>query len=175
MNPEDLPTYSVADADRPPYSLEDREGRTIDVGVATGADVSDLVEMYERFDPADRAQGIPPVRPDEIHRWLEVVLEGYNVVGRHDGDAVAHSMLVDTGEVDTCELAIFVLQPYQGAGIGTRLVESAFGLAYDDGVTAIWLTVERWNHAAIRLYRKLGFQETGGGGMELEMGLRLTE
>ena len=37
----------------------------------------------------------------------------------------------------------------------------------------MWLTVERWNGAAVSLYRSLGFETTGAESFELEMALRL--
>ncbi|WP_435065231.1 GNAT family N-acetyltransferase [Halobaculum sp. EA56] len=171
----------------PPLSFEDREGRHIEIrpypGEADGESGEDafeaLVEMYTAFDPADRAQGIPPGREEDVRSWLETILggDGYNVVAWH-GDAVAgHATLVpDTqatpGE-DVHELAIFVLQAYQGAGIGTRLMEALLGHGAANGVEHVWLTVERWNRAAVGLYKKMGFETSDAESFELEMTARL--
>jgi len=37
----------------------------------------------------------------------------------------------------------------------------------------VWLTVERWNRAAVALYEDVGFERSGTESFELEMSLRL--
>lgn len=141
------------------------------------AEYEALVETYLAFDPEDRAQGIPPVGEERIRDWLDVILAPacHNVVAWHGDDAVGHATLVpeadrgETGEEPPYELAIFVLRDYQEAGIGTRLMESLLGLGRERGVDRVWLTVERWNHAAVALYEKVGFEPIDTGGFELEM------
>lgn len=161
--------------DPPPRSFEDREGRPIDVERYRG-EFEPLVEMYLRFDPEDRAQGIPPIGEAEIRRWLEGLTapDCVNVVAWHGEVPVGHAILVpDRG--DASELAIFVVGDYQNAGIGTELIRGLLGAGREDGVERVWLTVERWNQAAVALYRKVGFEPTGDGGFELEMAARLAE
>lgn len=158
--------------DPPPRSFEDAEGRRIDLRVADDDDeerVDSLVEMYDDFDSEERAQGLPPVGESRIRGWLSTLFEGggHNVVAFHGDRAVGHATLVPDDEA--YELAIFVHQPYQGAGIGTALMEALLRHAAEAGVERVWLTVERWNHAAVGLYEKLGFERTNGGGFVLEM------
>jgi ribosomal protein S18 acetylase RimI-like enzyme len=74
---------------------------------------------------------------------------------------------------DACELAIFVLQAYQRAGIGTSLIRTLLGYGAEAGVERVWLTVERWNRAATNLYEKIGFETSNAESFELEMALRL--
>ena len=154
--------------------FEDAEGRSIEVRRYDPADREALVKMYLAFDPADRAQGIPPGGRDRIGTWLDDVLAGecLNVVARHDGGVVAHATLVPADD-GSYELAVFVLQAYQGAGIGTRLLEALLGHAREAGVERVWLTVERWNRAAVSLYEGLGFETSNAESFELEMSIRL--
>jgi GNAT superfamily N-acetyltransferase len=159
--------------DPPPREFEDQEGRRItiqryDDGIET------LVEMYREFNPEDRAQGIPPAKEPQIRAWLEGLLEEdcVNVIARDDGGPVGHAILVPDGE-SASELAIFVLREYQGAGIGTELIERLLGAGREEGIERVWLTVERWNSPAIALYRKVGFVSTDNGNFELEMAARL--
>jgi ribosomal protein S18 acetylase RimI-like enzyme len=130
--------------------------------------------MYLDFDPADRAQGIPPVEEDAIVEWVETILDEdcLNVVARHDGAVVGHATLVPDQHGHN-ELAIFVHQDFQGAGIGTDLLESLLGLGQERGVEEVWLTVERWNEPAIALYKKVGFQNSSSERFELEMKIRI--
>lgn len=175
----------------PPVSFEDYEGRTIELrpynpgrdGSESGDSENDdsesdgfeaLVEMYLDFDPADRAQGIPPGRENRIRDWLDNILGGdcLNVFA-WDGDQVAgHATLVPAEEGEY-ELAIFVHQRYQKAGIGTQLIQVLLGYGRANEVEEVWLTVERWNRAAVSLYKKIGFETSDAESFELEMTLRL--
>jgi GNAT superfamily N-acetyltransferase len=157
----------------PPRTVTDSEGREIQL-TRSHDEREALVEMYLDFEPEDRAQGIPPTKEAEIREWLDAVTteDGLDVVAHHDGDAVGHVMLVGDNE-GAYELAIFVLQPYQGAGIGTALVETALGAASELGIERVWLSVERWNKPAVSLYEKIGFQPCGGERFERMMALRL--
>ena len=161
---------------RPPQQFDDREGRPIEIRTL-GEDpdgLAALVEMYDDYDPADRAQGIPPVGEDAVRDWLETLLDGesYNVVAWDGTAAVGHATLV-AGADRGYELAIFVHQPYQGAGIGTRLLRTLLGHGVESGVETVWLTVERWNRSAIALYEKVGFETQSSESFELEMELDL--
>ena len=170
----------------PPTTVEDRDGRSIEISAPDEFDadaLEDIVAMYVEFDPSDRAQGIPPTGEARIRNWLEAIGEdSVNVVARHDGDAIGHAMLVpDTddpaaiehrGEIEW-ELAIFVLQAYQRAGIGTVLLENLLGYAAEVDIERVWLTVERWNNPAIALSERVGFESTGTESFEQEMAILL--
>ena len=159
----------------PPSEFEDHEGRQITVQRYDDG-IDPLVEMYRSFNPEDRAQGIPPTREPQIRNWLEELLDDdcINVVARHDDSPIGHAILVPDGE-NASELAIFVLREYQGAGIGTELIERLLGVGRAEGIDRVWLTVERWNTPAISLYRKVGFVSTENGSFELEMAARLID
>ncbi len=151
----------------PPFGLRDALGRPVLMRPA-GEDVDALVAFYERFDPADRAQGLPPTGSARIRPWLEVLAEGPGVVAWHEDDAVGHAALVPDG-AGAHELVVFVLQGFRGTGIGTSLVRALLGLGRARGVIRVWLTVQRWNHAAIAVYRKTGFEREGEEGLEIIM------
>jgi len=163
----------------PPLSFDDKQGREIEIRPYDGseAEYEALAEMYVEFDPEDRAQGIPPGKESRIRTWLDGILadDCYNIIA-WDGDVAAgHATLVPDTNGDHFELAIFVLQDYQQAGIGTSLIESLLGYGKSVGITKVWLTVERWNHPAVSLYKKVGFETTGAENFELEMAIRIGE
>ena len=159
----------------PPIAFTDREDREIEIRPYEGDDAAHeaLVEMYDAFDPADRAQGIPPGGEKRIREWLDAILadDCYNVIAWCGDEAAGHATLVPDG--DAYELAIFVHQEYQRAGIGTHLIRGLLGHGQANGVRKVWLTVERWNRAAVSLYKKIGFETSDAESFELEMGLRL--
>ncbi|MFB6298281.1 MAG: N-acetyltransferase family protein [Salinirussus sp.] len=172
----EYPDEPAGDFPAPPVEFDDGEGRRIRITESTTDDREPLTAMYRQFDPEDRAQGIPPVGEARIREWLDALLAEGSVgaVARHEdqGQPVGHAVLVPDAE-GAYELAIFVLQEFQGAGIGTNLLEALLGLARREGVERVWLSVERWNSAAIRLYERTGFERVGRQGFELEMTIRL--
>lgn len=169
----EYPDEPIDDFPTPPRTITDKNGRGIELRRADD-DTEALVEMYIDFAPEDRAQGIPPTHESDIRDWLDAVMtdEHLNVIAWHGEDAVGHVMLVGDDE-GAYELAIFVLQPYQGAKIGTGLVETALGGAAEEGIERVWLSVERWNKPAVRLYEKIGFESWDNERFERMMSLRL--
>jgi ribosomal protein S18 acetylase RimI-like enzyme len=139
-----------------------REGR--EVGATGGSETSDT-----RAGSAGRREAPPDERAADAAS--EATREGYNVVAWHGDRAVGHATLVpDDGAF---ELAIFVHQDYQGAGVGTETIRTLLGHGAAEGVERVWLTVERWNRAAVSLYESQGFETTSGERFDLEMSLRL--
>ncbi|WP_254273078.1 GNAT family N-acetyltransferase [Haloarcula marina] len=159
---------------RPPRTVTDRDGHEVTLSAADAVDREALVAMYLDFDPADRAQGIPPVKEAAIEKWLDNILDEdcVNVVARHDGRVVGHATLVPDRHGEH-ELAIFVLQAFQGSGNGTALLETLLGAGQAAGIERVWLTVERWNDSAIALYKKVGFETGNTESFEIEMSIRL--
>ncbi|MFB6270242.1 MAG: N-acetyltransferase family protein [Halobacterium sp.] len=142
--------------EQPPVTFTDGDGREVDVRPYRERDFEGLVAMYDDFDSSQRAQGTPPLGEDAVRDWLREVLDGVNVVARTDGRVVGHVMFVpdDTGRH---ELAIFVHQDYQGAGVGTKLLAVGLEHARSEGVEYVWLSVEAWKRDAQRLYQRAGF------------------
>jgi GNAT superfamily N-acetyltransferase len=175
MSDRIYPDEPADEFEAPPLSFTDREGREIEVRPYDGSDeeAERLVEMYVDFDPADRAQGIPPSSRERIEEWLSNILDGdcLNVIAWDGDTAAGHATLVP--DRDAYELAIFVLQAYQRSGIGTRLMHALLGYGQAEKVEKVWLTVERWNHPAVNLYESTGFETSNTESFELEMAIRL--
>ncbi len=161
----------------PPVRFTDREDRDVEIRPYDGSEASyeALVSMYDSFDPSDRAQGIPPGGEARIREWLDAILaeDCLNVIAWCHGDVAGHATLVP--DDDVYELAIFVHQTYQRAGIGTHLISALLGHGQTAGIEKVWLTVERWNRAAVSLYEKIGFETSNAESFELEMALRLND
>lgn len=157
----------------PPITFADGQEREIEIRRFDG-DRDPLVAMYVGFDPEDRAQGIPPAGEERIRDWLDAIVpDGPDVLAWHGDEVAGHATLVPDGD-GAYELAIFVTRAYQGAGIGTQLIQGLLGAGRADGIERVWLTVERWNHAAIGLYRNVGFETADTESFELEMTIRLS-
>ena len=172
-SPHDYPETAAGPFPEPPVEFTDRKDRPVTIR-ALEDDFEGVVEMYDDFNPSDRAQGIPPIGEGAIRDWLDRLFEDgcLNVVAVSDGDVVGHAALVEDSEVGY-ELAIFVHQDFQGSGIGTRLLRTLLGHGQAKGVEKVWLTVERWNRPAVELYEKVGFERAETEGCELQMTIRL--
>ncbi|MFB6096284.1 MAG: N-acetyltransferase family protein [Haloferacaceae archaeon] len=163
---------AVRAAPAPGESFRDDRDRRIDVeaygdGPLDG-DREGLVDMYARFDTADRAQGLPPLDGAARGRWLDQVLSGSNVLAWHRDRAVGHAALLADGR-GSHELVVFVDSPAQGAGVGSALLGALLRAARDGDVARVRLSVEPSNRAAVALYRKFGFEVVAESPMELEM------
>lgn len=160
----------------PPDDFEDGEGREIALRVFGTGPVADereaLLDMYLDYDPGERSLGIPPVRESKIRKWLDQLLDGYCVVAWHAERAVGQAVLIED-EHGNYELAIFVHQDYHGVGIGTRLVEALLAYGTRQGVSNVWLLVERENRPARNLYEDVGFTVTDDRNHAVVMALSL--
>lgn len=112
--------------------------------------------MYDDFDPSQRAQGTPPIGVDAVRNWLTDILDGVNVVALSGDRIVGHVSFVPDG-TGRHELAIFVHQDFQRAGIGSALLAAGMGYAEQQGVAYVWLSVESWERGIQRFYRRAGF------------------
>ena len=140
-----------------PATIEDGSGRAIRFAPYEPAARESLVDMYATFDPTQRAQGIPPVRRDAVESWLDSVLEGPSLLAWHEDRVVGHVLFVPDGD-GAHELAIFVHQGYQDAGVGTALLRRGLDHARAAGVTRVWLSVTWGNDRARAVYRRAGFE-----------------
>lgn len=124
--------------------------------------------MYLDFDPSQRSLGLPPIRERRIREWLDVLLDGDNVLAWDRDKVIGQAVLVDSGEQE-CELAIFLHQDYHGAGIGTQLTETLLSYGKTRGIRRVWLVVERSNSPAVALYHDVGFTLARSLGHDVEM------
>ena len=82
-----------------------------------------------------------------------VALDGTSVVGWADVFPAWAAAVAHCGQ-----LGMGVLPAWRGRGIGRRLLQACIDKAWAKGLTRIELEARADNHAAIALYRRLGFQ-----------------
>lgn len=139
----------------PPRVFTDAKSRSIRVRRAD-SDFELLVDFYKSFAASERSQGAPPLGESAIRDWLRTVLDGISIVACEKGRVIGHIMFVPDGE-GSHEVAIFVHQEYQRAGIGTELLRTGLDVAQEEDLSHVWLTVESSNGAAQKLYSNFGF------------------
>lgn len=159
-----------------PCTFEDGAGRQIDLDPLAGPggpSIDALVDMYLDLDGRCRAMGIPPVTEPDIRDWLGGLEDGMNLIATTDGRPIGHAALLPGGDRGF-ELAIFVHQDFQNAGIGTALCRTLLGDARREGITDIWLSVSCGNGPAKRLFRSLGFSVVERSRRQLTMEMELS-
>jgi ribosomal protein S18 acetylase RimI-like enzyme len=156
----------------PPYTIRDDCERDVDIRGYRAEDFEKLVGMYDDFAPEQRAQGVPPLTTEGIRDWLGEIVDGPNVVALCDERVVGHLSLVPDG-TDRHELAIFVHQSYQQAGIGSALLAGGLGRASDLGVGYVWLSVGTDKRYQQRLYNRAGFSVVKPGGVTYRMSRKI--
>jgi GNAT superfamily N-acetyltransferase len=153
----------------------DKTGVPFSLRLCGGAEFDALVPLYEAYEPKERAQGLPPGRPEQRARWLGALRDSaINVVAVTEEGAVGHAGLIPIEPGGRCEYMIFVHQDHRNRGIGTALTRLACRVAREAGYRSLWLTVAATNVPAIRVYDKVGFRMVGPPESEREMMLDLT-
>lgn len=152
----------------PPLTFTDQYDREVRVRPYAAADLESLVEMYDRFDSASRSQGVPPLGTEAIREWLATNLAGPSAVALVGDRIVGHVSFVPDG-TERHELAIFVHQDFQRAGIGSRLLGAGMGHAAREGVEYVWASVDKSNRGAHRLYSRAGFSVVNPMGITYRM------
>jgi len=81
-----------------------------------------------------------------------------NLFGRNrPAGFILYRLAADEGEV----LTVAVARAFRGRGVGRALLDEALRHAYREGAARIFLEVEDTNRAAITLYERAEFRETG--------------
>ena len=114
------------------------------------------IEQYFTLEPHDLEQLEHP----ETH---VLSVGGTIFVARRGESVVGVCAVIPTGP-GTFELAKMAVDPAaQGRGIGRKLGEAAIAWAVRRGAAKIWLESNRRLETALRLYRRLGFEEVPMG------------
>ena len=131
----------------------------VEVRPARAADVRSMLRMFSAVASERRFIRTESVGRDRARRirrsfhrpWTRERVVGHIGVEREDGPILNH----------VASLGMGVAREWRGRGIGSALLVEAFRWAQWAGVEKLALTVYPGNEAAIRLYRKFGFQEEG--------------
>jgi acetyltransferase len=117
--------------------------------------------MLVRFTQVDYDREIDLVALEETAEGKERMLATARVISDPDGKRA--------------EFAVLVGDPWQGKGVGARLLEKCLRIAKERGIETVWGVVLRENTGMLALGRKLGFKASrtdGPGELELAIDLR---
>ncbi|HUU40662.1 MAG TPA: GNAT family N-acetyltransferase [Desulfatiglandales bacterium] len=134
-----------------------------------------LIYMYDNYYPLGSVQGLPQQDKEKRHQWIQdTISRGTNLLALHKDYVIGHASLFSM-PADWAEYFIFIHQDFQRQGIGTAITLYVIDWAYQENLSAIWLSVERRNYVAISLYHKVGFKRMTSSDSEWEMILTLKQ
>jgi L-amino acid N-acyltransferase YncA len=103
-------------------------------------------------------------QPAEVEAWIKDTLEGrlVTLVAWEDGSVVGYATFSQASARwmrHVAELRVVVAQSVRGLGIGRFLLELAFEMVLDLGVTKVIARMTPEQTAALKLFQRLGFAE----------------
>jgi len=155
-----------------PIVIKDKLGREIVLRSAELSDADDLIRYLKETAGETpflirEPDEITLTQEQEIH-FIEAKLASDRelllvaaIDGRHIGNCSVMSIGSYKRYAHRCEVAIALYQKYCGAGIGSRMMQTALDFARSAGYEQAELEVISDNAVAISLYRKLGFRKYG--------------
>ncbi len=139
--------------------IELREVRPDDKqGIAAGFDRLSPESRYRRFfSSLDRLSATDLAYLTEVDHHDHEAVIGFDP----DGNTVGVARYVRGDEPDTAEVAVVVLDDWQGIGAGTALLERLTERAAENGVKRFVALVLQENSEAIELFRSIDAESSG--------------
>lgn len=109
------------------------------------------------------AQAGKTFEPNSRHKLYQDIRNNFVLfLCMKDGDRIIGTVALKRLDENNCELkAMYLNQNYQGKKLGYKLAVSAIDFAKKKGFKKIYLDSMKQYDKALRLYRALGFKETG--------------
>lgn len=155
-----------------PIEVKDKLGRTI---ILRNAEVSDAEDLIKCMKTTTAETPFLIREPDEVCLTLEQEETFINrcishkrelmLIAAINGELIGNCSLMSISTYrrhhHRCEVAIALYQKYCGIGIGKAMLETLLSVARELGYEQAELEVLCNNDSAIKLYKKLGFNEYG--------------
>ena len=181
-----LPQVSPSVPVAPELELHDapvelRDGSRVRIRQAHRTDRDLLVRGFERLSPESRYRRFLTPMHELDARTLRYLTD----VDHHDheamvaldesGEGVGDARYVrDNARPDTAEVAVTVVDGWQGRGLGTLLLQAISVRARDEGVRTLTAFMLASNHDMMELFEHLGpvrIVERAGGTVEIEVAI----
>ncbi len=156
-----------------PRQVELSDGTPLLLRLGTPADRDALVAGFERLSPESRVSrfftAMPKLSPLFLDRLVDVDGSRHVAVGAWDrsreSDVGNHAdglgvgvgrYFVSDDDPTRAEMAVAVIDEYQGRGIGRLLLEAVIALAVDHGITTVTATVLSSNEPMLHVMAAMG-------------------
>jgi RimJ/RimL family protein N-acetyltransferase len=158
-----------------------RDGSTVLIRQVQAADAPLLADGFARLSPESRATRClgakKELSPAELRYLTEVDHqdhEALGALGHPEGQGVGIARYIrHPNDPQAAEIAVTVVDDWQGRGLGTELIRQLSRHAWHEGIRRFTAMATADNVAAVRLLRTLGAQAVrcGAGAVEYEVTL----
>ncbi len=141
-----------------------KDGRKIRLRLYGPDDKEALVSMYASMSPEAVKWGLPPYDRARIDRWTSDLTNNVTLIARLEERVVGHLLMFRIPyerRKGVAEILIYIHQDFQNLGLGTAMMKRAIEMAKGKGFHRLGLSVVADNHAAIKVYEKVGFKREG--------------
>jgi RimJ/RimL family protein N-acetyltransferase len=130
------------------------------------SDATGLVDLFDRSSETTRRDRFHGTLRDFPSRYLDDIVHGHAVVARVARDlgsdpSGACIVALASASLESCfraELAAWVVDAWQGHGVGTRVVRAVLQQLCADGIATAAAYVEADNHSAFALARRVALE-----------------
>jgi putative acetyltransferase len=144
--------------------VKTKDGRTIILRFLVYEDKKGIVEFFASLSTKALEWGNPPYTDEVVDRWISNLENMMALVAVYDRRIVGLAMIgkgTRERRRGVGDLAMYLHQDFQNAGLGTAMLSRLLNLAEKEGLHRIGIRVVADNKIAIRLYEKFGFRGEG--------------
>jgi putative acetyltransferase len=141
-----------------------RDGRQVTVRFLNANDRDGLFQMFSSMSAEALEWSMAPYAMEIIDRWIANIPHLIPLVAECNEKIVGYAVIYKfphQRRKGIGDLAIYLHQDFQKAGLGTAMTEKLLKLARGEKMHKIELTVVADNEIAKNVYRKLGFKIEG--------------
>ncbi len=141
-----------------------KNGREVMLRLLRSDDKDKLLSMFSNMSENALLWSSPPYDEQKIDRWMGGSESGLSLVALSKEQLVgisAVSQFPRPRQIGIGEMIIYIHQDFHGVGLRTEMISTLLALARHKGLHRIGLKVVENNEAAVRLYKKFGFEIEG--------------
>jgi len=141
-----------------------KDGREVVLRSLRFDDKELLLSMFANMSKNALLWSSPPYDEQKIDRWMSGSKTGLSLVALSEDRLVGITAVYQFPRPrlkGVGGMMIYIHQDFHGVGLGTEMTDCLLTLARDKGLHRIGLEVVEDNEAAVRLYKKLGFEIEG--------------
>lgn len=145
-------------------SVKLKDQREVTLRLLLPEDKEQLLSMVASFSVDALMWSNPPYDEEKVNRWMSGTKSGLSIVAIFENRLVGIAAIYQfprPRQKGIGDMMIYIHQDFHGVGLGTVMTENLLVLARNKGLHRIGLEVVQENEAAVRLYKKLGFEIEG--------------
>ena len=146
------------------WTVKTKDGRTVVLRFLVREDKKGLVEFFASMSAKALEWGMPPYTDEVVDRWISNLENMIALVAIYD-KLIAGYAMISKGTRErrkgVGDLAMYLHQDFQNAGLGTAVLSRLLSLAKKEGLHRIGLHVIADNKIAIHLYENLASEGKG--------------